>query len=277
MALKYDELTFANDFLFCKILTSNPDVCCYLTELITGRKVGRIVSLNKQKLIEITSDGRGIRFDVYMEDDLDTVYNIEMQTVGIQDLPLLTRYYQGMIDLDLLERGSKFIELKKSYVLFICLDNLFPKIGLHKYTFHTTCKEIPSLELGDNAFKIILSAKGTADDVTEDLKVFLDYIAGKQPGSVFTQKLEDLVKKARDHVEWRKEYMTLLERDERMREEGRKEGLEIGLKEGREEGLKKAKQEAERADRAERLLAEKDAQIKELKAQISANAARVEN
>ena len=37
--------------------------------------------------------------------------------------------------------------------------------------------------------------------------------------------------------------MTLLERDERMREEGRKEGREEGRKEGREEGRKEGRKE----------------------------------
>ena len=49
--------------------------------------------------------------------------------------------------------------------------------------------------------------------------------------------------------------MTLLERDEQMREEGRKEGLEEGLKKGREEGREEervnTKKEASRADAAE--------------------------
>ena len=37
--------------------------------------------------------------------------------------------------------------------------------------------------------------------------------------------------------------MTLQERDERMREEGRKEGWEEGRKEGREEGRKEGREE----------------------------------
>ena len=70
--------------------------------------------------------------------------------------------------------------------------------------------------------------------------------------------------------------MTLLERDERMREEGRKEGREEGLKEGREEGLKEGREEehvntvkeSKRADAAEKKVAELSAQIERLKAQI---------
>lgn len=106
MAKRYEELTFTDDFMFCKIMTSNPDLCHELTQLIIGKKIGRIVELNKQMPIEITADGRGIRFDVYMEDDLSTVYNIEMQVGSVAELPLRTRYYQGMIDLNKLERGA---------------------------------------------------------------------------------------------------------------------------------------------------------------------------
>ena len=41
------------------------------------------------------------------------------------------------------------------------------------------------------------------------------------------------MQKARDHEEWRLEYMTLLMRDQEMIRRGREEGLQEGLKEGR--------------------------------------------
>ena len=103
-----------------------------------------------------------------------------------------------------------------------------------------------------------MSAVGTQDDVSEDMKAFLEYVVGNAPSSDFTSKLDDKVKKAREHVEWRMEYMTLLEKYEQMREEGREKGLKEGLKKGREEGLKeglaRAESEAARADAAEKEL-----------------------
>ena len=228
MAKRYEELTFADDFLFCKILMNNPELCRELTELIIGRKIGGIVKIDKQMPIELTSDGRGVRFDIYMEDDENTVYNIEMQTGSVRELPYRTRYYQGMIDLNQMERGSAFRELKNSYIIFICLDNLFPETGLHKYSFRTICAENRNLELGDGTQKIILAAKGSRDDVSDELKAFLTYVAGNAPESDLTKRLEKSVEEARKHIRWRKEYMTLLERDEQMREEGRKEGLKEG-------------------------------------------------
>ena len=69
----------------------------------------------------MTYDGKGIRFDVYTEDEKNTVYDIEMQTTSQKDLPKRSRYYQGMVDLNLIERGAKFKQLKNSYIIFICL------------------------------------------------------------------------------------------------------------------------------------------------------------
>ena len=241
----YEELKFADDFMFCKVLTSNPDLCHEMAELVLDRKVGGFVKINRQKPVEITSDGRGVRFDVYMEDDTSTIYNIEMQTGEVKNLPYRARYYQGMIDLDQMARGAKFEDMKTTFIIFICLDNPFPEIGLHRYTFFNACAEVPYMEMGDGSYKVILSTKGKQDDVSEDLhlKAFLEYVAGKEPASDFTSRLDAKVREAREHWEWRKEYMTLLERDERMREEGREEG--------RAEERINTRREAARADAAE--------------------------
>lgn len=47
------------------------------------------------------------------------------------------------------------------------------------YSFRNLCRESPELQLGDGSTKIILNASGTADDVSLELKAFLDYVAGK--------------------------------------------------------------------------------------------------
>ncbi len=90
MSKKYEELTFADDFMFCKILTSNPDLCHELLELILGHKVGRFTRLDKQKPIELTADGKGIRFDVYGEIEEENVFDCEMQMAMNRNLPKRT-------------------------------------------------------------------------------------------------------------------------------------------------------------------------------------------
>ena len=209
MAKKYEELNFTDDFMFCKVLTNNPQLCHELLELIIGKKVGEFIALDKQKPIEITADGKGIRFDVYSEDDQNVVYDCEMQAADNTNLPKRTRYYQGMVDLNLIERGADYSELKKSYLIFICPFDAFGQ-GLHKYTFKNYCEELPKLALGDESTKIFLCAEGNTDDVSLEMREFLNWMTSGQTGnSNLVKNLEHAVQKARNHEEWRTEYMTL--------------------------------------------------------------------
>jgi predicted transposase/invertase (TIGR01784 family) len=256
MAKKYEELTFTDDFMFCKILEQNKKLCVELLELILGEKIGSLVEVNRQKPVEITADGGGVRFDVYAEDGT-SVYDVEMQNYNQDSLPKRTRYSQGMIDLNLLEKGKRYKELNQSYIIYICKFNPFPGKELHKYTFINLCRENTAIELGDETAKIILCCEGNANDVSGNMKAFLRYIADGKPGDAFTNEIERAVTEAKEHKRWRQEYMTLLEQYEREREAGRAEGREEGREEGRAEERKNTERERRRADAAE-------AKIKEL-------------
>jgi len=232
MAKDYSELVFSDDFMFCKVLVNNPDICRELISLILKKDISNIKIPEKQKPIEITADGKGIRLDVYVEgEDEDVVYDIEMQTTLNKNLPKRTRYYQGMIDLDLIERGADFSELKKSYIIFVCLTDPFDR-NASVYTMQNRCDEFDDLYLNDEAIKIFLNAKGNSKDISTDLKDFLNYIAtGKAEGS-FSKAIEKEVEKARNKEEWRTEYMTLEMRYKEKFNEGRAEGKAEGLAEG---------------------------------------------
>ena len=61
-----------------------------------------------------------------------------------------------------------------------------------------------------------------ADDVSPEMKELLDWMVNRKKGeSKFVKSLDEALQKARNHEEWRLEYMTLLMRDNKMREEGR--------------------------------------------------------
>ncbi len=108
----YDELDFTDDFLFCRILMENEDLCIELVEMITGRKIRSVLHPQDQKAIQLTRDGMGIRLDVYFEDEDNVIYDIEMQTEKKEDIPKRSRYYQGLIDLNILSKGEKYNKLK---------------------------------------------------------------------------------------------------------------------------------------------------------------------
>ena len=171
-----------------------------------------------------------------------------MQTSDGANLPKRMRYYQGMIDLNILDKGQDYTTLKKSYVIFICTFDPFGE-GRHIYTFCNTCQENTALTLDDDAVKIILSTKGTMDDVSPEMKRILDYIDGKGASDKFTEELEEAVCSARQNERWRLDYMTL-EYEYRQRylegkEEGREEGRAEGRAEGRERTIQKLHERGE--------------------------------
>lgn len=248
---KYEELELRDDFMFSRIM-SNPKFVKPLLETILGVKIRKIVYPQTQKTIDLSLQAKGIRLDVYVEDDQNTVFNLEMQTSDGANLPKRMRYYQGMIDLNILDKGQDYTTLKKSYVIFICTFDPFGE-GRHIYTFCNTCQENTALTLDDDAVKIILSTKGTMDDVSPEMKRILDYIDGKGASDKFTEELEEAVCSARQNERWRLDYMTLeyeyrqryLEGKEEGREEGRAEGREEGRAEGRERTIQKLHERGE--------------------------------
>ena len=154
---------------------------------------------------------------MYVADDVGTVYDVEIQTESKKSLPKRTRYYQGMIDLHILEKGEDYASLKKSFVIFICTYDPFGK-GRRVYTFENRCIEDTSIALDDEATKIILNAKGTVGEVSEELRNLLSYMDGSAPNSEYTRKLEKAVEEIRSDEKWRREYMVL---NEMMRESRR--------------------------------------------------------
>jgi len=120
-------------------------------------------------------------------------------------------------------------------------------MGRHVYTFENKCREDGSLRLEDDTYKMFLNTEGVMDDVSTDLKAFLDYMGGRPSDHAFVKVLNDEVTLAKHNKEWRREYMTLLMRDQenidKGREQGLKEGREQGLEEGREQGLKEGREQ----------------------------------
>ena len=63
----YEELSLADDFMFCKIMVK-PRNCIEMLKRLTGNKIERIKAVAEQKVIQVTSDSKGIRYDVYVEE-----------------------------------------------------------------------------------------------------------------------------------------------------------------------------------------------------------------
>ena len=128
-----------------------------------------------------------------------------------------------MIDLNILEKGNNYKNLKRSFVIFVCTFDLFGE-GRHIYTFENRCIQNLDLGLGDDTTKIILNTKGTMDDVTPEMKKLLDFIDGKEPEDDFTRELDKAVQFVRKNEKWRLDYMTLQMNYQEKYEQGYDEG-----------------------------------------------------
>ena len=238
MGKRFEKLEFKDDFMF-GIIMRNPKYCKPFLETILGIKISHIEYPKSQEVIDLSSDAKSVRLDIYVEDGKGTVYNIEMQTTGMKWIPKRMRYYQGMIDLNILEKGSSYKSLKKSFVIFVCTFDLFGK-GLHMYTFENRCVQDLELPLGDGTIKIILNTKGIKDDVSQEMKRLLNFIDGQEPEDDFTRELAEAVQSVRDNEKWRLDYMTLQMSYQEKFEQGVEQGIEQGIEQGASQEKKKS-------------------------------------
>ncbi len=246
----YQELTFTDDYMFCKVLSNDLELSRQLLELLLDRDIRKVELADPQHEISITSDIRSVRFDVYLNDEEGTVYDLEMQTANSRILPRRSRYYHSITDIAHLTRGESFSELPDSYVIFICTFDPFGK-DLARYEFRNLCVEDPTIDLGDGAYKVFINAKGREEKVSGDMRAFLDYLCGKKPSSELTHYIASSIEAAKGNKTWERDFMTFEEKMREEREEGRKEGREEGRKEGREEGRKEGREEGREEGRKE--------------------------
>lgn len=72
----------------------NPKLCReLLRRILPELKIDRIEYPELQKSIKQDIDARSVRLDVYVKDNKNIVYDIEMQVSDTQELPERSRYY----------------------------------------------------------------------------------------------------------------------------------------------------------------------------------------
>ena len=72
------EVNLSNNFLFGEVMwdeATSKDVL----EIILGVEIKKVIIVNKEQHMDISQRYKGIRIDVYIRDEENTVYNIEMQ------------------------------------------------------------------------------------------------------------------------------------------------------------------------------------------------------
>ena len=204
----WEQLTIKDNYIF-QLVMRRKHLCKQLIEKILQIKISDITYPDYEKVIVADPLKKSIRLDVYVQDAEGCVYDIEMQCAnpGEEELGTRARYYQSVIDSELLEKGESYKKLNTSYVIFICTFDPFGR-GQAMYTFRSTCKETKdTLELKDKEYKLFLNSRNwdTAED--PDLAAFLSYVDGRAAQGRFAGEIAETVRELQKSFTERRKYM----------------------------------------------------------------------
>ena len=234
---QFKNLTIQDDFMFAKVMTSNLELTKKAIEVITGRKVENIQFHKAQYTSNPYIEAKGTRFDVLLEGD-DVRYDIEMQVRKQNDLFERNTYYTSMLVVDSLRKGMSYKELPHIFVIFICIFDPFG-VGKERYIANERLssegKDITDeVNYNGGYDKIYLNAgpvKPTHTEGNKDLTNFLEYIRNNVISDELTEEMNNLVENTRINAEVELEYMTLEEKLNEFKAEGREEGIAKGKQE----------------------------------------------
>ena len=244
-ATKFENLTIQSNFMF-KHVMGNKNLCQYFISNVMQCEVVDLEYIETEKELEPYFDSKCVRLDVIVVDKNNNRYNLEMQVRNVigkeTKLPLLpkrARYYQSVMDMDMLQKGQTYDKLSPLVLVFVCAFDLFDE-GRYVYTFKSRCLENLELELANDVTTMFLNANGVAGNVTPQMVNFLEYVKTQVPNDAYTRELEAEVARLKQDKEVRRKYMVLQAelRDTEIIafEAGEAQGHAVGLAEGEVQG-----------------------------------------
>ncbi len=235
---KINRISLTDDFMFATVLRQDKAACKRLLESILGFEISSLEYVKDQESLITYKGSHGVRLDIIARDS-GTVYDIEMQKINRGDIIKRSRYYQSQVDVVEFQKSKNYRELKDSYVIFICMFDLF---GLDQYIYRfANYDENLKLRYSDGAKKIIINAKGHKGDVSDDLKAFIDYLnnpehADKETVNDFIKQLDNAVLENSKDKEWKEMRMKYEADVIDWLDEGEARGIVKGIAKGRAEG-----------------------------------------
>lgn len=225
------ELTFKDNFMFAAVMMDEENAKGVL-ERALDIEIDHL-EISYEKSIVYNPEYKGIRLDVYLKDDKNTHFDVEMQ-VANKAIIKRSRYYHSQMDMELLGTGIDYEKLPETYVIFIC-D--FDPIGLekYKYTICHTIQEDKEYPYSDGSHTVFLSTIGeNKNEVSKSLVQFLKYAGANLEESKqnyadeFVSRLQKSVEKIKFDREMGRRYMLF--------EELMKDEYNAGKLEGKLEG-----------------------------------------
>ena len=200
----FQDLTFQDDFMFCKVL-QNMNICKRILELILEEEIISIKNTTSQKTIENYSESKLVRLDVLAEDEKKNKFNIEMQMVNNDKIPQRMRLYQASIDVYMTEKGTFYANMPNTVIIFFCMFDPIGE-GLPVYTFKNICEQDKNIKSNDGTTKIIINAKAYEKVNNPELKRSMKYICDGIVTNSLTEEIEMTMSNIKQNTTFLKEY-----------------------------------------------------------------------
>ena len=248
-----------NDFIFKKLFGSegNELITKDLIETIIGKKIKKLEFKNPYLLREAKKDKEEI-LDIKVELDNSTLCDIEIQVGNYHDADKRILDYWSKMYRTSIEKGQKYIEMKKTIIIFIAAYNIDNLKGIEEYkTRWKILEEKLKIELTD-VFEVDIIELSKAEKILKSNKAELQEIRNWisfliNPKNLKGAKMKDMSKEIQKAYElWKNMNLTEEEREvaerrykdmvalehakkyeyEQGRVEGRAEGERLGLEKG---------------------------------------------
>ena len=227
------ELTIKDNFMFGAVMMDEGN-CKGLLERVLQIPIDR-VEISKEKSIVYHPEYKGVRLDVYVKDEKQTRYNVEMQVEKKPALGKRSRYYQSQMDMEMLLSGEDYAELPNTYVIFICDFDPFGE-GKYRYTLRMKCEESAEVKFVDGRTIVFLNTHGKNEsEVPKELVTLLNYIREDVEGSErefhdsYMEGLQKFNREDKADREMEERFMIFEEMLKDERAEGRVEGCKETL------------------------------------------------
>ena len=234
------DLTIKDNFLFGAVMRVEEN-CKGFLEMVLGFPIARVV-VSKEKSIIYHPEYKGVRLDIYAEDENHTNYNVEMQVRKKKSLGKRSRYYHSQMVMEYLDSGEEYETIPDTFVIFVCDFDPFGQ-GLYCYTFRNECQEDRKVKLEDGSCTIFLNTRGRNEmEVPEGLVRFLKFVTADleesegdfQDGLV--RQFQETIRRIKTDRQMGERYMIF----EEMLKEEKLEGRQEGRQEGRLEATREA-------------------------------------
>lgn len=236
------DLTIKDNFLFGAVMSVEEN-CKGFLEMVLGFSIAQVV-VSKEKSIVYHPEYKGVRLDIYAEDENHTHYNVEMQVKKKTALGKRSRYYHSQMVMEALASGEDYETLPDTFVIFVCDFDPFGE-HLYCYTFGNECRENKNVKLDDGSYTIFLSTRGeNEEEVPAELVRFLKFVTADLEESEedfqdeLVKQFQETIHNIKADREMGERYMIFEEMLREEKQEGRQEGLLEGRIEGRIEATR---------------------------------------